>query len=214
MPPSRLVPSPRSLALALRGLGIVVWSSHNSAGYEHAGLRPELIKGRLGSDQERRRDQPPPERMSRPAAQAGRARRAEDAAAANENVCPRRRSRTGEKDPPMSMRKACSRIGRRRKERPATDVGSAPRSRQASLGEGQTLVKAGLRPPPPAASTLTRVWPSPSSAAREIEGRGRALEGWERALDRRRRQKEKKRGALLTTKPPYESPAMTDRAVR
>ena len=39
----------------------------------------------------------------------------------------------------------------RRKER-QTDIPSAPRSRQAMVVAERTLVKAGLRPPPPAAS--------------------------------------------------------------
>src|SRR5271156_317787 len=46
----------------------------------------------------------------------------------------------------------------RRKER-QTDIPSAPRSRQAMVVGEQTLVKAGLRPPPPAASALTRLRP-------------------------------------------------------
>src|ERR1700722_1096118 len=42
---------PRSLAVALRESGIMVVSSQNSAGYEHAGLQPEPHKGtpRIGS---------------------------------------------------------------------------------------------------------------------------------------------------------------------
>src|SRR5450432_4169129 len=50
-PPPRLVPPPRSLAVALRESGILVVSSQNSAGYEHAGLQPEPHKGtpRIGS---------------------------------------------------------------------------------------------------------------------------------------------------------------------
>src|ERR1700722_20390375 len=61
----------------------------------------------------------------------------------------------------------------RRKER-QTDIPSAPRSRQAMVVGERTLVKAGLRPPPPAASALTRLRSPTSPAARQIEGRERA----------------------------------------
>jgi hypothetical protein len=50
---------------------------------------------------------------------------------------------------------------------------SAPRSRQARVGDGRALVKAGLRPPPPAATALTRARPSPfRSAERSTGGSG------------------------------------------
>ena len=61
----------------------------------------------------------------------------------------------------------------RRKER-QTDIPSAPRSRQAMVVAERTLVKAGLRPPPPAASALTRLRSPTSRSAQEIEGRERA----------------------------------------
>ena len=61
----------------------------------------------------------------------------------------------------------------RRKER-QTDIPSAPRSRQAMVVGERSLVKAGLRPPPPAASALTRLRSPTSRAAQEIEGRERA----------------------------------------
>ena len=61
----------------------------------------------------------------------------------------------------------------RRKER-QTDIPSAPRSRQAMVVGERTLVKAGLRPPPPAASALTRLRSPTSRAAQQIEGRERA----------------------------------------
>src|SRR5271154_208683 len=81
----------------------------------------------------------------------------------------------------------------RRKER-QTDIPSAPRSRQAMVVGDQTLVKAGLRPPPPAASALTRLRSPTSRAAQEIEGREWAFEPVAT----------KKRRALLTKSPPYE----------
>ncbi len=175
------------------------------------GLR--LIKGRLGSDQERRRDEPRPNERTRPAAKAGRPEPAEGrafgaarmsrrecrgfsnaAAAAKDGVCPRRGSRpseTTQKDPLMSIGKPSWPIGTREtrpREGAETDVGSAPRSRQASLGDGQTLVKAGLRPPPPAASTLTRLRSPTFRAAQEIEGRERASSQFPRS----RREERKK----------------------
>jgi hypothetical protein len=49
----------------------------------------------------------------------------------------------------------------------------APRPRPPIVVDGQTLVKAGLRPPPPAASALTRVRPSTFRAAeRSMSGSG------------------------------------------
>jgi hypothetical protein len=224
---------PRSLAVALRESGILVVSSKNSAGYEHAGLRPEPHKGtpRIGSGTAERRTPPerenPPSREGRAAGtrRRPRLRRGENvearvsrrecrglsnaAAAAKDGVCPRRGSRpseTTQKDPLMSIGKPSWPIGTREtrpREGAETDVGSAPRSRQASLGDGQTLVKAGLRPPPPAASALTRVWPSPLSAAREIEGQEWAST-WLPSARRRPHGAKKKRGALLTEKSPYE----------
>src|SRR5271168_179993 len=47
-PPSRLVPSPRSLAIALRAFGLLVGSVFGSPGYELAGLWSAPTKGRLG----------------------------------------------------------------------------------------------------------------------------------------------------------------------
>jgi transposase len=47
----------------------------------------------------------------------------------------------------------------------------APRSRQAMVVEGRPLVKAGLRPPPPAATALTSGRPSTSRAAKRSTGR-------------------------------------------
>src|ERR1700690_1031278 len=60
----------------------------------------------------------------------------------------------------------------RRKER-QTDIPSAPRSRQAMVVGERTLVKAGLRPPPPAASPFTRLRSPTSRPAQEIERRER-----------------------------------------
>jgi hypothetical protein len=110
---------------------------------------------------------------------------------------------------PMPMRS--SRLGMRDALRPAadagrgseprTDISSAPRSRQAMLVGERTLVKAGLRPPPPAASALTRLRSPTSRSAREIEGRERDSEP---LATLRREEVEKKRRALLTKKPPYE----------
>src|SRR5271156_4328188 len=88
----------------------------------------------------------------------------------------------------------------RRKER-QTDLPSAPRSRQEMVFGERALVKAGLRPPPPAASALTRLRSPTSRAAQEIEGRERASSQSQRFPATRN---EKKRGALLTKKPPYE----------
>src|ERR1700678_3773048 len=48
---------------------------------------------------------------------------------------------------------------------------SAHRPRPPIVVAGQTLVKAGLRPPPPAASALTRVWPATFCAAKVSTGR-------------------------------------------
>ena len=47
----------------------------------------------------------------------------------------------------------------------------APRSRQAIVVDGRPLVKAGLRPPPPAAAALTSGRPSTSRAAKRSTGR-------------------------------------------
>src|ERR1700733_8055916 len=91
------------------------------------------------------------------------------------------------------------------------DASARPRARQARLGDGQTLVKAGLRPPPPAASALTRVWPSPSGAAREIEGRDWASIRFPPSPPQSA-SSEKKGCAPLTTMPPYE-PGHDDAAV-
>jgi hypothetical protein len=88
----------------------------------------------------------------------------------------------------------------RRKER-QTDIPLAPQSRQAMVVGERTLVKAGLRPPPPAASALTTLRSPTSRAAREIEGRERASSHSQRFPAARN---EKKRRALLTKKPPYE----------
>jgi len=82
----------------------------------------------------------------------------------------RARAHRGEKEPAFLT--GTRQTGRKRGSE--TAAASAPRSRQAIVVDGQTLVKAGLRPPPPAASALTRVRPSTSRAAREIEGRERA----------------------------------------
>src|SRR5277367_5311673 len=48
---------------------------------------------------------------------------------------------------------------------------SAHRPRPPIVVAGQTLVKAGLRPPPPAASALTSVWPATFCAAKVSTGR-------------------------------------------
>src|SRR5271156_3280274 len=88
----------------------------------------------------------------------------------------------------------------RRKER-QTDIPSAPRSRQAMVVGERTLVKAGLRPPPLAASALTRLRSPTSRAAQAIEGRERASSHSQRFPAAR---SEKTRRALLTKKPPYE----------
>src|ERR1700685_4552889 len=48
---------------------------------------------------------------------------------------------------------------------------SAHRPRPPIVVAGHTLVKAGLRPPPPAASALTSVWPATFCAAKVSTGR-------------------------------------------
>src|SRR5277367_3098739 len=149
-----------------------------------------LIKGRLGSDQERREIQTSPERKR------ARGRSSARPEGPGRRTPPPRRSVAcvpGPDLPSESMRiRGClmpttpqsSRLGThdalrraadagRRKER-QTDIPSAPRSRQAMVVGEQTLVKAGLRPPPPAASALTRPRSPTSRAAQEIEGRERA----------------------------------------
>ena len=141
-----------------------------------------LIKGRLGSNQDRCEIQTPPERRNRPAAKARRSdpsrprlpakvsKTMNAAAVANERLHVRGRLAGVQNDgiksslmPTKPMQD--ERSGRR------PGVGSAPRSRQARRRRRPNLVKAGLRPPPPAASALTRLCSSPSGAAREIEGR-------------------------------------------
>ena len=77
-------------------------------------------------------------------------------------------SRLGMRD---ALRRAAD-AGRRKEGQ--TDIPSAPRSRQAMVVGERTLVKAGLRPPPPAASALTRLRSPTSRAAQQIEGRERA----------------------------------------
>jgi transposase len=55
--------------------------------------------------------------------------------------------------------------------RPREHAPSAPRSRQAMVVEDRPLVKAGLRPPPPAATALTSGRSSTSRAAKRSTGR-------------------------------------------
>jgi hypothetical protein len=148
------------------------------------------IKGRLGSDQERREIQTSPERKTRPRPgfrarpkkQDGDRRRRGDRGRASA-VLPwtdritrtrRRLMRTTTRVFAVgdARRGPTGRQTSRRRE-PRTVIPSAPRSRQAMVVGGQTLVKAGLRPPPPAASALTRLRPPTSRAAREIEARER-----------------------------------------
>ena len=154
----------------------MVWSFPNSAGYEHAGPRPELHQGTPRKEPGTAESRTPPERTSRPAGSAGGAKpvqgpafgatRPSKTSAATNHA---RGERSSMLAPVRSEGKRSRLIGR--KQRSEMDAESATRSRHASVADGQTLVKAGLRPPPPAASALTRVRPSASRAAREIDGR-------------------------------------------
>ena len=151
-----------------------------------------LIKGRLGSDQERREIQTSPERKTRP--RPGLRERPEGP---RPRTPPPRRSRPCVRGPdldrsestrtrsclmPTTMQIFALGNARRasrgrqtpRRREPWTDIPSAPRSRQAMVVGEQSLVKAGLRPPPPAASALTRLRSPTSRSAQEIEGRERA----------------------------------------
>ena len=150
-----------------------------------------LIKGRLGSDQERREIQTSPERKrargrssARPEGPGRRTPPPQRSVACVPGPdlthpnrcaqgavsCRRQRSLRGWEcttrfdGPPMRVEE---RTGRRTSPRP-------PRSRQAMVVGERTLVKAGLRPPPPAASALTRLRSPTSRSAQEIEGRERA----------------------------------------
>src|SRR5579863_4380656 len=64
-----------------------------------------------------------------------------------------------------------SRAWEGRKIKREMGVISAHRPRPPIVVAGQTLVKAGLRPPPPAASALTSVWPATFCAAKVSTGR-------------------------------------------
>ena len=96
-------------------------------------------------------------------------------------------SRLGMRD---ALRRAAD-AGRRKEGQ--TDIPSAPRARQAMVLGERTLVKAGLRPPPPAASALTRLRPTDRRPGAGREPRNTPC-----------REERKKRRALLTKKPPYE----------
>ena len=184
-----------------------------------------LIKGRLGSDQERREIQTSPERKR------ARGRSSARPEGPGRRTPPPRRSVACVPGPDLTPSKSSirsclmptttqsSRLGMhdafrraadagRRKER-QTDIPSAPRSRQAMVVGERSLVKAGLRPPPPAASALTRLRSSTSRAAQELEGRERAFEPVATLPAAR---SEKKRRALLT-KSPHTSPATTENGV-
>ena len=169
-----------------------------------------LTKGRLGSIRNGGKSKPRPNAKAPEARSSGaprRTRTSNAAAAAIEGVRPgsdladpnrrargavscrrqRRSSRAGMRDAPP------------RKE-PRTDIPSSPRSRQARVVGEQPLVKAGLRPPPPAASALTRLRSPTSGAAREIEGSERSSSHSHAP----RAQTGKSATPLLTKKPPYE----------
>ena len=149
-----------------------------------------LIKGRLGSDQERREIQTSPERKRARGPVFGASRRTKPsnaAAGAIDGVRPRSRPGPIRIDRHKELshvddnavfavgnaRGASTRRQTPRRREPRTDIPSALRSRQAMVVGESTLVKAGLRPPPPAASALTRLRSQTSRAAREIKG-------WER----------------------------------
>src|SRR5271163_4430830 len=112
-----------------------------------------LIKGRLGSDQERREIQTPPERKRARGPVFGALRRTKTSNAAAVAIGGVR---------PRSCREEGSRDGH--------PLGPLDLGRRWSAGE-QILVKAGLRTPPPAASALTRLRPPAPRAAREIEAK-------------------------------------------
>jgi hypothetical protein len=153
----------------------MVWSFPNSAGYEHAGPRPELHQGTPRKEPGTAESRTPPERTSRPAGSAGGAKpvqgpafgatRPSKTSAATNHA---RGERSSMLAPVRSEGKRSRLIGR--KQRSEMDAESATRSRHASVADGQTHVKAGLRPPPPAASALTRLRSPTSRAAREIKG--------------------------------------------
>ena len=150
-----------------------------------------LIKGRLGSDQERREIQTSPERKRARGPVFGAPRRTKTSNAASVAIDGVRAGLTWDLSESTRTRSCLMptttqifAVGKARgastgrqtppRRKPRTDIPSAPRSRQAmDVGE-RTLVKAGLRPPPPAASALTRLRSPTSRAAREVEGRERA----------------------------------------
>jgi hypothetical protein len=174
-----------------------------------------LMKGRLGSDQERREIQTSPERKTRP--RPGLRARPEGP---GRRTPPPRRSMACVPGPDLDRSEStrtrsclmptttqvavgnarCASTGRRapRRKEPRTDIPSAPRSRQARVVGERTLVKAGLRPPPPAASALTRLRSPTSGAAREIEGRERSSSHSHAP----RRAERKKRSAPIDKKAP------------
>src|SRR5271155_5450438 len=137
-----------------------------------------LIKGRLGSDRERREIQTSPEMKTRTEAQPS----AHRERPRHRTPPPRRPTACvpgPELDPSESTRtRSCLMPSTTQSSRsgiePRTDMLSAPRSRQAMVVGERSLVKAGLRPPPPAASALTRLRSPTSRADQEIEGRERA----------------------------------------
>ena len=167
----------------------MVVSSQNSAGYEHAGLQPEPHQ-RDASDRIRNGGKSKP-RPNENAPEAGLRRARKD-----QDVERRRRGDRwraswvltspiridAHKELFMPTTTQSSRLGMhdalrpaadagRRKER-QTDIPSAPRSRQAMVVAERTLVKAGLRPPPPAASALTRLRSPTSRPKRSKAGSG------------------------------------------
>jgi hypothetical protein len=70
-----------------------------------------------------------------------------------------------------------SRAWEGRKIKREMGVISAHRPRPPIVVAGQTLVKAGLRPPPPAASALTSVWPATFWRRQGFDGQERASSG-------------------------------------
>jgi hypothetical protein len=174
-----------------------------------------LMKGRLGSDQERREIQTRPNENAPEAwswARPEGARRRTPPPRRSKSCVPgpdldpseptRIRSRlmpTTTQPSRSGMREALRRAADApRRREPRTDILSAPRSRQAMVVGGRSLVKAGLRPPPPAATALTTLRPPTSRAAREIEGRERPRASRHTPAARER----KKSAAPLLTKAP------------
>ena len=187
----------------------MVWSSPNSAGYEHAGHRPELHKGTPRMEQERRRVEPRP----------------------NERAA--RRAALGAPNP-SKARPSAPRDRGRRAPRPTTPAAkdhahACARSKREETKppyRPKTTLGNGRRVGDPISACQCRRWPNPCKGWPSATASGgfgldkgspigisrcpRDRRAGVRLQSTRRRQpptaasNAKKRAALLTKKPPYE----------